>query len=60
MNKFLLVGARVDREDGRFYIPVFKGDVIVLRVASDAFDGNEELANIFACKIANAYNRDVN
>lgn len=55
-NAPLVVGMRVDRDDGRFYIPIHQGHRIVMRVASDAFDGDEMAATDFAIDVATAYN----
>lgn len=57
----LLVGARVERDDGRFYIPLNRaasadgGSPTVARVASDAFDSVDE-AERFALALAEAWN----
>lgn len=57
--KDLKVGDRVDRDDGRFYIPVkslYGEGPIVLRVASDAFENSEEDAVFFAEALVNRWN----
>lgn len=57
----LAVGAKVDRDDGRFYVPVSREPAIegvsdiVLRVASDAF-AEEGEAERFALTVAMAWN----
>ena len=58
MYNNLYVGERVDREDGRFYIPVHdvSDKVIVLRITSDAFDGHEPSAILFAQELVNRFN----
>lgn len=56
MAKLLLVGDRVDRDDGRFYIPIYRDEFIVCRVASDAFDNDEEEAVIFADVLVDRWN----
>jgi hypothetical protein len=60
----LIVGDRVDREDGRFYIPVSMAkrasvaSNIVLRVASDAF--TDEFAPVlFADEVARRWNEAI-
>lgn len=60
----LYVGVRVDREDGRFYIPLdrkkFTEDdtrpTTVCRVASDAFGDDVQRATMFATLLADAWN----
>lgn len=55
------VGRRVEREDGRFYIPINRSALddrrsqTVARVASDAFDSVDE-AERFALALAEAWN----
>lgn len=59
----LAVGPKVERDDGRFYIPINRtafrlGDersMTVCRVASDAFD-DEDKALAFADALVDAYN----
>jgi len=60
----LAVRKRVEREDGRFYIPLARSAIrvqdarsmIVARVASDAFDSVDE-ADRFALDLASAWNQ---
>lgn len=54
----LSVGTRVDREDGRFYVPIIQTSTgkILARVASDAFDEDEERATKFALGLTTAFN----
>lgn len=60
----LFVGSRRDRADGQFYLEVQRFEQtrhnlpVVLRVASDAFDGNENRMRIFAKAIVDAYNAE--
>jgi hypothetical protein len=59
----LQVGRRVERDDGRFYIPISRSafrlndarSTVVTRVASDAFDTVDE-AERFALDLATAWN----
>ncbi len=56
-------GARVPRDDGRFYVPLNRGRIrvndqrstVVARVASDAFDTVEE-AEVYAAGMAERFN----
>lgn len=54
----LQVEPRKDRDDGRFYIPIknCRNGKIVARVASDAFDGDENRATSFAMALVEAFN----
>ncbi|UTC29675.1 hypothetical protein BAJUN_00450 [Bajunvirus bajun] len=52
----LRAGLRVNRDDGRFYIPIYRGDKIVARVASDAFEEDEVKAGVFAMLLVASYN----
>ena len=59
----LQVGAKVARDDGRFYVPVMRcafryadeRSLTVLRIASDAFDTVEQ-AEEFAQAVVDAWN----
>lgn len=60
-NTILLVGEPVERDDGRFYVPVTLSPAhedlspIVLRIASDAFP-DLALAKEFAAEVAARWN----
>lgn len=62
MSKYkkLTIGPRVDRDDGRFYIPVSSDaghpSKILFRVASDAFNEDEAAARAFAKVLVNQWN----
>lgn len=57
------VGAPVDRDDGRFYVPLTRMTAregvsnIVARVASDAFEEPEINAQLFAMELAYRWNK---